>query len=149
MYISNLIQKIFQIDRKYKKFLIIINDILLVTLSFIIASILTNYIYDFNYLITLLISVCISLTLLIFYKSYQEIFRFISINYFYNIFYTAVFHFIILFFFSMIIINKIEVYKLIFLHSFLIFNFITLSRLLINFLRNIQSNINVKQKTFL
>ena len=133
MYISKLIEIIFQIDRKYKKILIILNDIFLVCISFIIASILTNHINEFNYFITLFISVSVSLTLLIFYKSYQEIFRYISISYFYNIFYTSVIHFIILFFFTIIITNKVDVYKLIFLHSFLIFNFITLSRLLINF----------------
>lgn len=145
MYISKLIEIIFQIDRKYKKILIILNDIFLVCISFILASILTNYINEFNYFITLFISVSVSLTLLIFYKSYQEIFRYISISYFYNIFYTSVIHFIILFFFTIIITNKVDVYKLIFLHSFLIFNFITLSRLLINFLRNIQTNIEIKQ----
>ena len=39
-----------------------------------------------------------------------------------------------------------QVYEAIFLHSFLIFNFITLSRLFINFIRNLHLDQNNKQK---
>lgn len=152
MITGNLIKYLFAISRLKKKIIVFFIDIFLCILSIYVSAVILkkNFLFSISYdFLFLLISSLTFLPFFILFDFYNIIFRYININYLFNIFYAVVLYTclnLLLFYLSSI--DQFSV-NIIFIHSLIFMTLLLYSRLFIIFAKNILTNQNSKKSVII